>query len=352
MLDVPKCLQRRFIYRPGQFLTLRLQAGESLLKRSYSISSSPDADSSLQITVKRILGGKISNYLADTIREGDVLTVLPPEGSFFSTSLRKPHRYVCFAGGSGITPIFSILKTVLMNSPESRVALVYANRDEDSIIFKDQLDELASRYPEQFFVRHVLSQPQKLLAGAAGRLDKSKVASLLNEIEGASNGSRSILPEEYYICGPTAFMNLVGGVLQSRGVAPERLHLEAFTMAAPKDKTEEGQQQQIELPLEITGSDGFDRGKPELVVITFRGETKELAVRPNETLLDAALRAGMTPPFACQQGVCASCKAILKHGRVRMQHHEALNILEIDQRTILTCQAVAVSEKVVVSFDE
>ena len=159
-----------------------------------------------------------------------------------------------------------------------------------------------------------------------------------------------MLPEEYYVCGPTAFMNLVEGVLQSREVAPERLHLEAFTMGAPQDETEE--KRRIERPLEITGSDGFDRGKPELVVITFRGETKELAVRPNETLLDAALRAGMTPPFACQQGVCASCKAILKHGRVRMQHHEALNSLEIDQRTILTCQAVPVSEKVVVSFDE
>ena len=351
VLDVPKKLQRRFIYRPGQFLTLRLQAGESLLKRSYSISSSPDANSSLQITIKRILGGKISNYLADTIREGDALIVLPPEGSFFSTSLRRPHLYVCFAAGSGITPIFSILKTVLMKSPESRVALVYANRDEDSIIFKEQLDELASRYPERFFVRHVLSQPQKLLVGAAGRLDKSKVVSLLNEIKGANSGRPSLLTEEYYVCGPTAFMNLVEGVLQSREVTSERIHIEAFTMAEPKDKTEE-EQQQIALPLEITGSDGFDRGKPELVVITFRGETKELAVRPNETLLDAALRAGMTPPFACQQGVCASCKAILKHGRVRMQHHEALNSLEIDQRTILTCQAVPVSEKVVVSFDE
>ena len=349
VLDVPKKLQRRLKYRPGQFLTFQLQQGESLLKRSYSISSSPDADSSLQITIKRILGGKISNHLADTIQEGSALTVLPPEGSFFSTSLRKPHLYICFAAGSGITPIFSILKTVLITSPESRVALVYANRDEDSIIFNAALDEIASRHSARFSVRHALSQPHKVMAGSAGRLDGSKVVSLLNEIEAAQSGCPS-LPREYYVCGPTAFMGLVEGVLQSREVAPERLHLEAFTMGAPQDETEE--ERQIERPLEISGPDGSDPGKPQSVVITCRGETKELSARPNETLLDAALRAGFSPPFACQQGVCASCKATLKLGRVRMQHHEALNSLEIDQRTILTCQAVPVSENVSVSFDE
>ena len=349
VLDIPKELQRRFKYRSGQFLTLRLKDGAALLKRSYSISSSPDADASLQITIKRIGGGKISNHLADTIQEGDALTVLPPEGSFFTTSLRKPHFYICFAAGSGITPIFSILKTVLMKSPESRVALVYANRDEDSIIFNAALDELASRHPARFSVRHVLSQPQKVMAGSAGRLDSSKVLSLLTEIEAAHSGG-PLLPRQYYVCGPTAFMGLVEGALRGREVAPERLHLEAFTMGAPQDKTEE--ERQIERPLEISGPDGFDRGKPQTVVITFRGETKELAARPNETLLDAALRAGVIPPFACQQGVCASCKASLKHGRVRMQHHEALNSFEIDQGMVLTCQAVPVSEKVSVSFDE
>ena len=349
VLDIPKTLQRRYKYRPGQFLTLQLQQGKSLLKRSYSISSSPDADSSLQITIKRILGGKISNYLVDTIHEGDTLTVLPPEGTFFRTSLRKPHFYICFAAGSGITPIFSILKTVLTKSPESRVALVYANRDEGSIIFKAALDELASRHPAQLSVRHVISQPPGLPAEAAGRLDKSKVVSLLNEIEGANSGSPP-LAREYYVCGPTPFMNLVEGVLKSQEVVPERLHLEAFTMGAPQDETAE--ERRIERPLEITGPEGFDRDKPQTVVISFRYETKELSARPNETLLDAALRAGFNPAFACQQGVCASCKAILKHGRVRMQHHEALNSLEIDQGTILTCQAVPVSEKVVVSFDE
>lgn len=350
LLDVPKDLERRFKYRPGQFLTLLLQDGESRIKRCYSISSSPDNDSSLQITIKRILGGKISNHLVDTIKAGDALTVLPPEGSFFNTSLRKPHRYICFAAGSGITPIFSILKTVLTKSPESRVVLVYANRDEDSIIFSAALDELASRHPQQFFVRHMLSQPQKLLTGSTGRLDESRVTCLLNEIESADHGISSALPKEYYVCGPTTFMGLIEAVLRSRKVAPERVHAEAFTISASEKQTEEARQ--IASPLEITGPDGSQRGEPQILVITFRGETKELFARPNETLLDAALRAGYTPPFACQQGVCASCKASLKHGRVRMPHHEALNSLEIDQGTILTCQAVPVSEKVSVSFDK
>ena len=348
VLDVPKELQRRFTYRPGQFLTVRLKDGAALLKRSYSISSSPDADSSLQITIKRIFGGKISNHLVDTIQEGDPLTVLPPEGRFFTTSLRKPRLYICFAGGSGITPIFSIVKTVLMKSPESRVALVYANRDEDSIIFNAALDELASRYPIQLALRHVFSQPIKVVSGPTGRLDSSRVVSLLNEIEPAPCGGPP-LPREYYVCGPTAFMGLVEGVLRRRAVAPERVHLEAFTMGAPQDETEEGRQ--IERPLEISGADGSERGTPQTLVITFQGETKELAARPYETLLDAALRAGLTPPFACQQGVCASCKATIKQGRVGMQHHEALNSLEINQGTILTCQAVPLSENVHVSFD-
>ena len=350
VLDIPKDLRRRFAYRPGQFVTLRLRDGQSLLKRSYSISSSPDADSALQITIKRIPGGKISNYLADTIQEGDTLTVLPPEGSFFSTSLRVPHLYICFAAGSGITPVFSILKTVLMKSPKSRIALVYASRDEDSIIFNAALGELVVQHPAQFSVWHVLSQPQHLPARSSGRLDRSKIVSLLNEIEGVQAGIPSSLPREYYLCGPTPFMNLVEGVLQSREVAPERLHLEAFTMGAPQDQT--GEERQIERSLEITGPDGSDRAEPQTVLITFRGITKKLAARPNETLLDAALRAGLTPPFACQQGECASCKASLQHGRVRMRHHEALNSLEIDQGTILTCQAVPVSEMVSVRFDQ
>ncbi len=344
-LEIPPAWKNRFAYRPGQFITLRLRLGDAYVKRSYSLSSSPDADGAVQISIKR--AGQVSNHLNDTVRAGDRLAVLPPQGSFFITSLKRPHHYVLLAGGSGITPLYSILKTVLLKSPRSTVALLYANHDEGSIMFGTALAELQVRSSGRFSLMHVLSRPSGDWPGQRGRLTETRVAVLLDDLERAN---ASGLPVEYYVCGPTGYMNLIEAVLRLRNVSAERIHLEAFTMGVPIDETEADRE--TETTLEIGARVGAARATPLKMRITFKGQTHELECRPNETVLDTALRAGLTPPFACQQGVCASCKAALKAGRVRMRLHEAITALEVEQREILTCQSIPVSAETVINFDE
>lgn len=181
VFEIPTAWKNRFTYRPGQFITVRLRLGDSYVKRSYSLSSSPDADRAVQISVKR--AGRVSNHLNGTVRAGDCMAVLPPQGSFFITSLKRPHHYVLLAGGSGITPLYSILKTILLRSPGSTVALLYANHDEGSIMFGAALAELQARSSGRFSLIHVLSQPSGDWPGQRGRLTESRVAVLLDDLE-------------------------------------------------------------------------------------------------------------------------------------------------------------------------
>ena len=343
VLEVPEHLKKQFKYQPGQFITLRVQDGESFIKRSYSMTSAPETDSHLSITIKRL--GPISNLLLDTVKEGDSLMVLPPEGSFFQKPTRKATHYLFFAAGSGITPFLSMTKLLLRTRPNSRISLIYANLNESSIIFKNELERLARENPEQLSVIHVLESPEENWVGRRGMLAANTLNELLGELLNNS-------PEntEYYICGPVGYINLVESVLLSRSVPAEKVHAEKFTFA-PNINVLDGDENPA-TALVIGNGDGSKNGRPQKLTIELKGEVREIDYRKGETILDAALRTGLFPPFACQEGVCASCKATVKSGRVVMLNHEALTPLEADQRNILTCTAAAISDSTVVSFDE
>ncbi len=344
VLEVPDNLKKQFKYQPGQFITLRVQNGESFIKRSYSMTSAPEeVDSRLSILIKRL--GPISNLLLDTVREGDRLQVLPPQGSFFPKPARKPTHYLFFAAGSGITPFLSMTKSLLKTHPDSRISLVYANVNEDSIIFKNELARLEREYPKQFSVIHVLETPDSNWAGRRGMLAAESLGELIDELL-----NDSFEKEEYYVCGPVGYIGLVESTLLSRKVPAEKIHAEKFTFAPNVDVLDGDEKPETAL---VVGRGGESRnGNPLKLTIQIKGKTRDIEYRKGEAILDAALRAGLLPPFACQQGVCASCKATVKSGRVLMLGHEALTPLEADQQSILTCTAAAVSGNTVVSFDE
>ncbi len=335
-------LQREFTYQPGQFITLRIRDGNSFVKRSYSLTCSPETDRHLSITIKRL--GPVSSYLLDTTKEGGELAVLPPEGSFFRKAVKTPTHYLFFAAGSGITPFLSMTKSLLATRPNCRITLTYANLNESSIILKHELDRIAARHSEQFSVIHVLEKPEGDWTGRKGMLVPDTLNELIDEVVKDSRNT------EYYVCGPLGYINLVESVLRGRNVPSEKVHAEKYTFApGAEDLNESEKPDQL---LEIGVGSASAHGAPQILTIIESGITRKIEYRRNETILDAALRAGLFPPFACQEGVCASCKASLKSGRVRMLKHEALTPLEADQRNILTCTAAVISDKATVSFDE
>jgi ring-1,2-phenylacetyl-CoA epoxidase subunit PaaE len=343
VLEVPEHLKKQFKYKPGQFTTLRVQDGESFIKRSYSMTSAPETDSFLRITIKRL--GQTSNFLLDTVKEGDNLTVLPPEGSFFRKPTTKPTHYLFFAAGSGITPFLSMTKSLLKTRQDSRITLVYANLNEGSVIFKNELDKFEQDFSEKFSVIHVLEKPSNLWTGRKGMLMPDSLNELIDELL-----KNSLENKEYYICGAVGYINLVENVLLERNVSAEKIHAEKYTFA-PDVNVLNGDETPQKI-LRVGDAVRSNNGRPQKLTIQLKGEVREIDYQQGESVLDAALRAGLFPPFACQEGVCASCKATVKSGCVVMLKHEALTPLEADQQNILTCTAAAISENTVISFDE
>ncbi len=223
VLEVPENLKKQFKCQPGQFITLLVRQGDGFVKRSYSMTSAPEeADSRLAITIKRL--GPVSNLLLDTVKEGDSLTVLPPEGFFFPKPAKKPTHYLFFAAGSGITPFLSMTKSLLRTRPDSHISLIYANVNEKSIIFKNELEQIEREYPKQLSVIHVLEIPEENWAGRRGMLAAETLDELIDE-----HLNDSFQNEEYYVCGPVGYINLVESTLLWRKVPAEKIHAEKFT---------------------------------------------------------------------------------------------------------------------------
>lgn len=343
-LEVPRPLRARFRYRPGQFVTLLVRRGDGFVKRSYSLTSAPGTDAPetdlhLGIAVKRL--GPVSNLLADSVRVGDVLRVLPPAGSFFQHPAREVTGYVFFAAGSGITAFMSIAASVLATRPDSRIALVYANPDERSILFRDRLERLQHEHPDRFAVFHVLSRPVGVWPGRAGRLTPDALGPLIDEALAGLPAAT-----EYAVCGPDRFTEMVEGMLLGRGVPAEAIHAERFSFS-PDAGVED---RPAAVPLDVGDAHAPRGAGPPVLTVRVNGTSRVVECRNGETVLDAALRGGALPPFSCQEGVCASCKATVERGQVRMWRHEALTPLEADQTCILACTAVPLSSEVSVTF--
>ncbi|GGT56377.1 ferredoxin--NADP reductase [Actinomadura citrea] len=311
--------RERFAYRPGQFLTVRVPAEGGWAARCYSLCSSPLTDDRPKVTVKRVAGGLGSNWICDNVTAGDVLEVLRPAGTFTPPSLEEDLLLV--AGGSGITPVMSILKSCLAGG-SAKVALLYANRDERSVIFADELRELTERHPDRLTVVHLLESVQGLPTAAA-------VLSLAGPYAG----------RPAYVCGPEIFMDLVSETLTGLGA---RVHAERFfslegdPFEGPEDAPEQAE-----------AEDG-DAGEIE---VEMDGETRTVPWRGSERLLDALLRAGVDAPFSCREGSCSACACVALEGEVTLDANTVLDEQDLADGLILACQARPVTDRLKITYD-
>ena len=316
--EVPEALAQRFRYQPGQFLTLRVPFEGGWLPRCYSLSSTPLLDEPLRVTVKRVRDGRASNWLCESLQEGQTLDVLPPAGVFV------PRELACdlllFGGGSGITPVLSILRSALL-AGSGRILLIYANRDAQSVIFRDELRLLASVHPQRLQVVHWLDALQGI-----------PVAAQLAEL------ARPFIDAQAFICGPGPFMDTAVEALRQLGMPPARVHVERF-VSLPGEG---------EAPL-ATASDAAVAAQ---LAVRLDGQEHQLACDSGETVLAAMERAGLNPPSACRVGGCASCMCTLEQGEIELLHNDALDAGELAEGWILACQAVPTSPHLRIRFPE
>ncbi len=322
--DIPDALRPNFAFEPGQYLTLR--HGDE--RRSYSICAA--AGDEPRVGVRKVPGGAFSSWLHAEARPGLALDVMAPQGRFGAALQRQPRHVLAIAGGSGITPILSIVKTVLAGTPHSRVTLLYGNRRAATTMFKEELEDLKNRYLTRLVLHPVFSREVMDSPLHAGRLDAQKIATLLR-LSGPV--------DEAFICGPHAMNDDAEQALLAAGLAPERVHVERFGLPP-------GQEQAVAMVLPGDAASAT-------ITIVRDGLTREVPYAlADGNILAAAARAGMEVPFSCKSGVCATCRARLTQGQVRMDRNFALEKDELAAGFILTCQAHPTTPQVSISFDE
>ena len=330
---VPYELQDQYRFKAGQHLTLMAIVDGDEVRRNYSLCTAPD-DGELMVTVKRIAGGLFSNWAGDNLQAGTRIAVMPPHGSFtvpFAADQSK--RYVAIAGGSGITPIMSLIRTALATEPNSRFTLFYGNRDSRSIIFLETLADLKDRYLGRLELFHFLAEEEGDVPLFNGMLDAARCAEAVDQLvpDAAS-------VDEWFICGPGPMMDAAEQVLLERGIARQRIHIERFTAGRPSagEAAEIAKVQQQAAGMAIA--------------VTLDGRTRKIDF-DGSNILDSARKAGMPAPFACKAGVCATCRAKLVAGKVEMAVHYGLTDEEIADGYVLTCQSVPCGEGVAVDYD-
>lgn len=332
--DIPANLSAEYSYLPGQYLTLKIKEDRADNRRAYSISSSPYFDEPITVTVKKAAEGFVSKKLHDELAEGEILEVLPPLGRF--TVQPEPENektYIMIGAGSGITPLISMIKSILKIGKKSRVLLIYQNRNENSIIFKGLLAKYSSEFPN-FRLINILSQPSAEWNGLKGKINGSQALDL---IKGTFGGPVSA--NEYYICGPLGMMQEMQAVFTAAGIPEEQIHREMFTAPLPEPGEEYIEPAE---KLEI---------KRQNVTIKLYGDINSFAVEPDETITQAAMREGLEPPFSCQIGACSTCRAKTMSGELMMDESEALTEQEIKEGYVLTCQAHPLTDNVFIDFD-
>lgn len=327
-------LSEQIKYKAGQFITVIVPAGEAgkKVRRSYSMSTSPHSDTSIGITVKRVSGGLVSNYLNDNVKTGDFLEVVEPMGNFHvEPDADKSRHIVLFAAGSGVTPLMSIAKSVLKMESDSRITLVYGNRSEESIIFKQQISELEAKYGSRFNVQLLLTRPSDTWVGHKGRISQGVAIRLLKETD------TDFTKDEFYLCGPVGMMEDVIAGLSIYNVAKERIHKENFHTAIADSDAE--------------SEDEEDSLKTQTVKIKYEGDEYDVEVKPHQTILEAALDLDIDLPYSCQAGMCTACMGKCTEGKVKMDEEDGLTEKEIKQGYVLTCVAHPLTKGVVIEID-
>jgi len=330
--DVPEEHRNDFAFKQGQNVTVRSTVGNDT-RRSYSIFSSP-LDNELSIAVKKVENGLFSTFANEKLKKGDVLEVMPPTGTFF-TEVNPANRkdYVFFAAGSGITPVISIIKTILLTEQNSSVTLVYGNKNLQSIIFREAIEALKDKFLKRFRVFHILSREKTDTDFNYGRIDISKCYYLSKLI------NFNII-DDFFICGPEQMIFNIKDFLEGWGIDSGHIHFELFNTPVRENR-------KIYTPVKENTDTGSD------ITVKIDGRSFDFKLDYNgEVILDAALAQGADLPFACKGGVCCTCKAKLIEGEVEMEANYGLEKSELKEGYILTCQSHPRSKKVVVDYDQ
>ncbi|HEY8976278.1 MAG TPA: 2Fe-2S iron-sulfur cluster-binding protein, partial [Burkholderiaceae bacterium] len=315
--DIPESLSDRFRFTQGQYLTLRQRIAGEEVRRSYSICAGID-DGELRVGVRRVRGGRFSNWLAENLRAGDTIDVMPPQGRFFvPIDASVARNYLCVAGGSGITPMISIMRTVLANEPRSRVTLVYGNRRAASTMFKEELEDLKNRYVARVSLHHVFSEERVDSPLHQGMLDRAKLGEFLQGLIRADHIDHA------FVCGPFMMNDEAEAALLAAGVAAERIHIERFGVPIPADSGFGAQAAPVPAPAPGDAADA------QLTVVR-DGVTHQIEFHAaDNNLLDACAHAGLDVPYSCKSGVCGTCRAKCVDGEVRMERNFALDKNEV-----------------------
>ncbi|MBI1183567.1 2Fe-2S iron-sulfur cluster binding domain-containing protein [bacterium] len=336
--DIPDNIKEAYRYKPGQYLTLKLTLNGEELRRSYSLCTSPYVDDIPAIAVKRVESGRISNYVNDWFAAGQQFDVMTPMGNF-TTELNEfySRHFVLYAGGSGITPMMSILKSVLEVEPMSQVTLIYGNRDQESIIFNKELDELEGHFADRFKIIHCLNEAPANWQGETGLLTTEKVSGILDGIEADLKNA------QHFICGPAQMMENAKQAILGKNVPAEKIHIEYFT-----SKADAGEAEAADSSIGVDDEPFTGKAKIE---IELQGDVFNIEVKESDTILHAGLEAGIDPPFACQMGICTTCRAKMLAGAVHMDETEGLTQDELDQNYILTCQSHPKSNTIKIRYE-
>jgi ring-1,2-phenylacetyl-CoA epoxidase subunit PaaE len=339
--DVPDELREVFSFTQGQYLTLRKEIDGQDLRRSYSICAGVD-DGELRVGVRKVKGGVFSNWINENLQHGDIINVMAPQGRFFvgmQPTLRRHHLGI--AGGSGVTPILSTMKTVLAREPLSDFTLIYGNRSLKSTMFKEEIEDLKNRYLSRLTLHHVFSDEHTDSPLNYGVMNRDKIGEFLVQAVPASSIDHA------FICGPFQMNDEAQAALLAAGVPEERIHIERFGVPVPLGSDSSGTVGAV-----IHEAKPGDAEQSRITIIR-DGLKREIAFHKGQpSILDAASAAGLEVPFSCTSGVCGTCRAKLVEGEVRMERNFALDKAEVANGFVLTCQAHPLTPSVVLSFDE
>ncbi|MGD9979113.1 MAG: 1,2-phenylacetyl-CoA epoxidase subunit PaaE [Hyphomonadaceae bacterium] len=332
--DLPEELRETFAFRAGQHLTFRLEIGGEELRRNYSVCVAP-SEGMLKIGVKKIAGGVFSGWVNDQLKTGDILEVMAPHGSFcWNFDPVASHEYVAFAGGSGITPILSLIKTALAVEPNSRFTLFYGNRNSMSVMFLEEIAGLKDRYIDRLSVFHFLEEEEEEIDLFNGRLDRAKTDDILATLVEPAH------VDAFFICGPGPMMDAIEEALTAKGVDKPRILIERFT-TGPLSAAQVAAARALE-----------EKAAGLKMSVTLNGRRMQVAFDPEKhSILDNVRAAGLPAPFACKGGVCATCRAKVTTGEVSMKQNFALSEEELAEGYVLTCQATPVTEGVALTYD-
>lgn len=333
--------QENILYKPGQFLTLILNINGESLRRAYSLCTSPLSDEYMAVTVKRTKNGKVSNYLNENLKKGDEIEILEPTGMFTTEFDASQKRHlVLFGGGSGITPLMAILKTALVVEAETKVSLIYANRDSDSIIFKKQIEALQQNYKTRLQVVHVLEKaPLFWTKGYKGLLNTKTIKKILDSLPQMDKEKT-----EYFMCGPAPMMDVIHQAFIDLKLPLDKLRKESFGLSP-----EEAAQKRAELALQNPQNSNVLQARE--VKVIYAKEEFVFTVPPDKSILDTALSLDIDLPYSCRSGMCTACMGKCTSGKVKLDEEDALTPKELQQGYVLTCVGHPLTDDVVIEID-